>query len=103
MMAGLTTTSIYFASNSSRKRCPRKSLLVNSLPSTTGAAKYHALRVYLQVQQWLGNVDVHAEKYGWKRKSNECQRLVPITTDMDPAASDLLSKIRCQCKEPAAL
>lgn len=55
--------------------------------SHAGAAKYHILRVYFQVQQWLGNQNINAENYGWRRKStiNDCYKLSPTTTDMDPA------------------
>ena len=38
-----------------------------TLPPTSAAAKYHSLRVYLQVQVWLGKGgDMSAEKWGWK-------------------------------------
>lgn len=78
----------------------KSAVLVNSLCPSAGAAKYHVLRVYFQVQQWLGNRSLNPENFGWKRKSmiNDCCKLVPITTDMDPAPPELLSKIRCQCK-----
>lgn len=83
----------------SKKVSTKKSaVLVNSLPPTTGAAKYHALRVYCQVQQWMGNHDLNPEEFGWQRKSHNSCRLTPITTDIDPAPPELLSKIRCQCK-----
>lgn len=76
----------------------KSAVLVNSLSPTTAAAKYLILRVYFQVQQWLGNSDLNAEKFGWKHNLQVCHRLIPITTDLDPAPPELLSKIRCQCK-----
>lgn len=83
----------------SKKVATKKSaVLVNSLSPSTAAAKYHVLRVYFQVQLWLGNQSLDPENFGWKTRSHDCYRFVPITTDMDPAPPELLSKIRCQCK-----
>lgn len=67
-----------------------------TLPPTSGAAKYHSLRVYQQVQVWLGNGDQKPpEQWGWKVSDG---RLVPILTDNPPAPQHLLEVIRCSCK-----
>lgn len=89
---------IRFKQFSKKVSTNKSAVLVNSLPPTSAAAKYHVLRVYFQVQQWLGNQNLNPEKFGWKKKSLGCNRFLPITTDMDPAPPELLSKIRCQCK-----
>ncbi|GFN73858.1 hypothetical protein PoB_000036400 [Plakobranchus ocellatus] len=59
---------------------------VRSLPPTSAAAKYHSLRVYLEVQP---------EVWGWQLSSG---RLDPCTTDLPPAPQLLLKMIRCNCK-----
>lgn len=66
------------------------------LPPTSAAAKYHSLRVYQQVQVWLGHgQDVPPEQWGWK--INE-EKMVPFLTDKPPAPQELLQCIRCSCK-----
>ena len=68
---------------------------VNSLPPTCAAAKYHSLRVYLQIQQWFGATTLEPQEWGWKLKDTY---LLPVTTDLPPAPPTLLSVIRCGCK-----
>ena len=69
---------------------------VHTLPPTSAAARFHSLRVYLQVQEWLGNRrTVEPTQYGWRL---ECDSLVPVTTDIPAAPTDLLKVIRCSCK-----
>lgn len=70
-------------------------VLIQSLPPTSAAAKYHLLRVYLQVQVWIGNDNIIPEDYGWVKKGT---RLKPITTDLEPAPHELLITIRCRCQ-----
>lgn len=69
-------------------------LQMHCLPPTSAAAKYHSLRVYLQVQEWAGTV-LEPQDWGWKTAGDN---LVPCTTDLPPAPSKLLSVIRCNCK-----
>ena len=54
-----------------------KGLQPERLPPTENAIKYHSLRVYLQVMQWMGN-QLDETKWGWKREN---ELLVPIMTD----------------------
>ena len=69
---------------------------VHTLPPTIVAARFHSLRVYLQVQEWLGNCQiVEPKQCGWRL---ERDRLVPVTTDIPAAPSDLLKVIHCSCK-----
>ncbi|KAE8747077.1 hypothetical protein FOCC_FOCC006215, partial [Frankliniella occidentalis] len=65
------------------------------LPPTSGAARQHSLRVYLQVQQWLGRT-LDPTKYGWKLAGN---RLVAVSSDQPVAPKELLDLIRCSCKK----
>ena len=67
-----------------------------ALPPTSGAAKYHSLRVYLQVQEWKGSADeLHPTDWGWQ----ECDEgFVPIQTSLPPAPEHLLKVIRCNCQ-----
>ncbi|GFO02494.1 hypothetical protein PoB_002899900 [Plakobranchus ocellatus] len=69
---------------------------VRFLPPTSAAAKYHSLRVYLQVQDWIDTTfDLQPEVWGWQLSSG---RLDPCTTDLPPAPELLLKMIRCNCK-----
>ena len=60
-----------------------------TLPPTSGAAKYHSMRVYLQVLEWKGSADglIPTEWVGF----------VPLQTALAPAPDNLLRVIRCSC------
>ena len=78
----------------------RSSLQPNKLPPTSAAAKFHSLRTYFQVQEWLNANHTHAitldpEDWGWKLKGNA---MCPIYTDIDVAPDSLLHTIRSNCK-----
>ena len=62
-----------------------------TLPPTSAAAKYHSLRVYLQVQEWKGN-KLNQLEWGWEKREG---RLMPVHTDLPPAPEELLKVIRC--------
>lgn len=65
-----------------------------SLPPTTSAVSYHSLRVYHQVQEWLGNT-LHATDWGWKLiDASYC----PLMTDALIAPEKILTQIGCGCK-----
>ena len=67
-----------------------------TLPPTSSAAKYHSLRVYLQVQVWLARgKDMTAENWGWKVSDG---KMLPILTDLPPAPQRILEVIHCKCK-----
>ena len=56
---------------------------VHTLPPTSAAASYHSLRVYLQVQTWIGNGDsMEPLEWGWDRTDN---MLLPIKTLLQTA------------------
>ena len=66
------------------------------LPPTSAAAQYHSLRVYYQVQEWLGRAShYNVKNYGW---ANNDGMLIPITTQLDAAPQSLLQIIHCSCK-----
>jgi hypothetical protein len=65
---------------------------IHTLPPTTEAAVYQSLRVYYQVQIWIGGPELDACEFGWFIK------MMPITTKNRPAPEKLLSIIRCNCK-----
>lgn len=72
----------------------------SSLPPTSSAAKFHSLRVYQQVQVWLGNeINVPPEQWGWCVIEG---RLAPVMTDKPPAPSLFLEMIVCHCKTGCA-
>ena len=67
-----------------------------ALPPTSAAAKYHSLRVYLQVQEWKRSADrLHPKEWGWR----ECDGgFVPLQTSLPLASEHLLRVIRCNCQ-----
>jgi len=65
------------------------------LPPTSAAAAFHSLRIYLQVQEWIGRTPMNPEDWGWSIQGG---RYVPVLTDKDPAPTDLLDMVRCNCK-----
>ena len=66
-----------------------------SIPPTSAALKYHSLRVYYQVQEWIGVDTLDPKEWGWKI----CEgRMVPLTTDLEAAPRDLLEIVRCTCR-----
>ena len=66
-----------------------------SLPPTEDSAYLHFLRVYHQVQTWLGHyLDPHL--FGWKTVGGA---LVPQFMLKPPASAELLTYVRCGCKK----
>ena len=65
------------------------------LPPTSAAAAYHSLRVYLQVQQWMGHQDLQPDDWGWQQRGGT---YIPILTDKEAAPANLLQVILCNCK-----
>ena len=66
-----------------------------NLPPTSGAARFHSMRVFLQVKQWQGeDGDLSIEGWGWKLRGN---KVCPITTELPPAPENLLKMIQCNC------
>jgi hypothetical protein len=67
------------------------------LPQTSGAAKYHILCVYLQIQEWKGDdEDLDPTDWGWKSVG---AALKPSTTDKPPDPDYLMRVVRCMCKK----
>jgi len=67
------------------------------LPPTSNAARQHVLRVYHQIQTWLGN-KLPVEEWGWEYQETNKLRPVPMTNP--PAPDELLLLISCNCKTP---
>lgn len=67
---------------------------IASIPPTAAAARQHSLRVYFQVQQWLGNL-LPPVLWGWKATKNG---LLPLPTDKPPAPDKLMQSISCKCR-----
>lgn len=65
-----------------------------TLPPTSDSAKYHCMRVYCQVQQWLQN-SLNPLEWGWK---SDCGELRPIAMDSEVAPDFILKMIFCNCK-----
>ena len=60
----------------------------------SASTQYHSLRVYHQIQEWLG-VEMSSVDWGWKISGGT---LLPIMTDLQPAPKKFLDVIRCGCK-----
>ena len=69
-------------------------VLCQSLPPTSASAKFHSMRVYLQIQQWKGVCSLSAVEWGWRLSDG---LLAPVMTDIPPAPEALLRIIRCNC------
>ena len=66
-----------------------------NLPPTEDSANLHFLRVYHQIQTWLGsNLDPHL--FSWRTVGGA---LVPQFMLKPPASAELLTYERCGCKE----
>ena len=83
----------YMSQLSSCKNQPRP----ERLPPTEDAAKYHIMRVHIQVVQWkyLMDIELDAKEWGWKDVNGVLQ---PIATELRAAPDDLLNIISCKCK-----
>ena len=60
-----------------------------SLAPTKNAAKYHFLRIHLQVIEWKTLMGVELNPLDWGYE--------PIMTDLNAAPDDILRFIRCNC------
>ena len=65
-----------------------------ALPHTSGSVKYHSLRVYHQIQEWLG-VQISSVDWFWKVRA---ENLLSIMTDLQPALQKFLEVVLCACK-----
>ena len=74
-------------------------LVPEKLPPTESAAKYHSLRVHLQLVVWqtLDTSSLNPTEWGWKNENDGS--LCPITTDDKIAPDHLLKFLRCKCKK----
>jgi hypothetical protein len=63
------------------------------LQPTQGAARFHSLRSYHQVQKWL-ELDKDPTEWGWIRSQ---RGLSPLKTMRDPAPVTILKLISCGC------
>ena len=67
------------------------------LPPTPSACKFHSLRTYYQVMEWMGGCDeMVPSEWGWKVEGD---KLVPVMTDKRPAPDALIQMIHCNCLE----
>ena len=67
------------------------------LPPTASACKFHSLRTYYQVMEWMGCCEeMTPSEWGWKVEGD---KLVPVMTDKSPAPEALIQMIHCNCLE----
>ncbi len=67
-----------------------------ALPPSSAAAKFFSMRVYLQVQQWMGHHDhMKPEDWGWYEKGG---KYLPVLIDKETAHKELLEVVCCNCK-----
>ena len=72
----------------------QKGIDARRLPPTSPSATYHCLRVFHQVQEWLGN-NLDPLVYGWE---NDNGKLSPKAIDVASASDYALKKLKCGCK-----
>ena len=67
-----------------------------SLPPTENAARYHFLRIHLQVIEWktLMTLELNPIDWGWQLENGKYE---PIMTDLSPAPDNISKSIRCNC------
>ena len=74
---------------------PTRFVQPENLHLTSSAAKYHSLRIYLQVQIWKGESrhgpHLHPQNLGWKAVEG---KLLSVQYDMDVAPNALLKVVR---------
>ena len=69
---------------------------VHTLPPTSDASKYHSMRTFIQVQQWIhSDCDLDPNDWGWRVRDD---RFEPCMADLPPAPDALLQIIRCNCR-----
>jgi len=81
------------------KKVARATMFVmpERLPPIGSACKFHSVRTYYQVMEWMGCSDeMTPSEWGWKV---ERDKLVPVTTDKSPAPDALIQIIHCNCLE----
>ena len=76
----------------------KKAVKLQDLPITTSAAHQHILRIYHQVQEWIGDPDhrLDPSSYGW-RLSNGLYTPATGVDNVCPAA--ITEMICCNCKK----
>ena len=85
-----------FLSSLHQKKGPvKKKVDHRRLPPTSSTAKYHSLRMYHQIQEWLFN-PLDASEYGWILNSGG--KYEPKYTDKAVAPPTLLKSVSCGCK-----
>ena len=65
------------------------------LPSRKDSSKYHFFQVFHQIQTWLG-CPLNLREWGWEVQND---KMVPMFTDQFPVPSELLTYVKCGCKE----
>lgn len=75
----------------------KSGLTPEKLPPTERSARFHSLRVHLQIVIWqtLDTAMLEPKDWGWKENRTT---LSPILTDDIVAPEKLLKYIRCKCK-----
>ena len=90
MVANPTKDWTSCAIGSSVRKCPQALLQYKyTLPPTSAAAKNHSVRVYYQVQEWMGHRALDPQQWGWTLEEG---RLAPTTTDLPAAPESLLTR-----------
>ncbi|KAJ8688233.1 hypothetical protein QAD02_024028 [Eretmocerus hayati] len=79
------------------RKTASKSFKLENLPPTNSVAEQHCLRVYLQVQLWLGeNTELQASSLGWQLSEDGMRPMFSKSDSLIP--QDLIKRISCSCK-----
>ena len=66
------------------------------LPPTSAAAAQHSLRVYWQIQSWMGH-DLYCTEWGWYYSDQGEYK--PVISTLPYAPAVLAERIKCNCKK----
>ena len=92
---GKTLSAIRYSTLCKKVGAAKSFVAPERLPPTTSATKYHALRSYHQVMQWMNQGTLgDPTDWGWEYNGNT---LVPVMMDTAPAPEALLKVIHCNC------
>ena len=73
----------------------KNAILPETLGPTSDSASFHSLRVYYQVQIWMGRTEIDLLDWGWIRKGDY---IMPTKMSKQAAPESLMNIIRCSCK-----
>ena len=91
--AGAKSFSVLFGCDKGEN--PDHAVKVARLPPNGRFARFHAIRVHLQIAEWH-YLTLNPVERSWSRASRE--QYEPVPTDSPPTPDSVLNFLRCECK-----